>query len=154
MVWITRAHVKVDRVACPCPFKRFVDSESIFHFAPAEIALEEAERFGAIYYDMENVERVHHGSECSFDAVINKFTLATGPALVLLGKIIRGADTDNALWHHLEAAGLQAIAEGFRHPGLQNDHAIIAAERIVYDSLSAYSQGMIRRGKQNGAFQN
>ena len=40
----------------------------------------------------------------------------------LLAKIVNGADTDNSLWNQPEAAGLNAIAEGFRHIGLKDDH--------------------------------
>ncbi len=34
MKWITREHVKVDRVACPWVIKKFVDSEAEFIFVP------------------------------------------------------------------------------------------------------------------------
>jgi hypothetical protein len=71
---------------------------------------------------------------------------------VLLGKIVNGADTDNALYHQPEGAGLNAIAEGFRHLGLTDDHAINAAEWIVYDALYAYCREMIKQGRPDGAF--
>jgi len=63
-----------------------------------------------------------------------------------------GADTDNTLWHQPESAGLNAIAEGFRHLGFKDDHELIAAEWIVYDALYGYCQEMIWRGKSDGAF--
>jgi hypothetical protein len=44
------------------------------------------------------------------------------------------------LWQQPEGAGLEAIAEGFRHLGYADDHAINAAEWIVYDALYAYCQ--------------
>ena len=71
---------------------------------------------------------------------------------MLLGKIVNGADTENTLWNQPEGAGLQAIAEGFRHLGYKDDHEINAAEGIVYDALYAYCQEMIRQGKPNGIF--
>ena len=67
---------------------------------------------------------------------------------MLLGKIVIGADTENALWHQPEGPGLQAIAEGFRHLGCPDDHATNAAESIVYDALYAYCQAMVRQGNQ------
>jgi len=36
MKWITRARVKVDRVACPWLIKTFVDEDAEFTFVPAE----------------------------------------------------------------------------------------------------------------------
>jgi hypothetical protein len=36
MKWITREHVKVDRVACPWLIKKFVDQDAEFIFVPAD----------------------------------------------------------------------------------------------------------------------
>jgi hypothetical protein len=36
MRWITREHVKVDRVACRWVIKKFIDSEAEFYFVPAQ----------------------------------------------------------------------------------------------------------------------
>ena len=153
MKWITREKVKVDRVACPWLIRKFVDKDAVFHFVPADKVLEEAEHLGATPFDVKGVELGHHGKECSFDAVLRKYDLAGDSALVLLAKIVNGADTDNTLWHQPEGAGLEAIAEGFRHLGFKDDHEINAAEWIVYDALYAYCQEMVRQGKLDGMFQ-
>ena len=152
MKWITRSHVKVDRVACPWLIKKFVDKDAEFYFVPVEQVTEEAERLGAIPFDAQGVELGHHCKECSFEAIVKKYNLTRDPALVLLSKIVNGADTDNTLWSQPEGAGLKAIAEGFRYLGYKDDHQINAAEWIVYDALYAYCLEMIRQGKPNGAF--
>ena len=152
MKWITREHVKVDRVACPWLIRKFVDKDAEFIFAPADKVMDEAKRLDAIPYDVKNVELGHHGPECSFDAIVKKYELGSDPALVLLAKIVNGADTDNTLYHQAEGAGLEAIAEGFRHLGFKDDHALNAAEWIVYDALYGYCQEMVREGKLEGAF--
>jgi hypothetical protein len=138
MKWITRENVKVDRVACPWLIKKFVDPGAEFLFVPSAEVEEIAARERAIPYDVSGVELGHHGQHCSFDAIVKKYGLADDPALVLLAKIVNGADTDNTLWHQSEAAGLKAIAEGFRHLGYKDDHELNAAEWIVYDALYAY----------------
>jgi uncharacterized protein YjiS (DUF1127 family) len=152
MKWITRERVKVDRVACPWLIKKFVDQEAEFIFVPPDKVMEEANRLGATPYDVKDVELGHHGKECSFEAILKKYGLTNNPALTLLGKIVNGADTDNTLHKQPEGPGLEAIAEGFRHLGYKDDHALNAAEWIVYDALYAYCQEMIRRGKPNGDF--
>jgi hypothetical protein len=152
MKWITRERVKVDRVACPWLIKRFVDQEAQFLFVPADQVASEAARQGAIPYDVKGVELGHHGQECSFEAILKKYDLTDDPALVLLGKIVNGADTDNTLWNQPEGPGLKAIAEGFRHLGFKDDHAINAAEWIVYDALYAYCQEAVRRDQPDGMF--
>jgi len=152
MKWITRARVKVDRVACPWLIRQFVDAEAEFIFVPPEQVLPAADRLGAIPFDVPGVELGHHGKECSFEAILKKHGLTTDPALVLLGKIVNGADTDNTLYQQPEGAGLQAVAEGFRHLGYPDDIEINSAEWIVYDALYAYAREMVRQGRMDGAF--
>lgn len=152
MKWITRERVKVDRVACPWLLKKFVDPDAEFLFVPADQVMEVALTENAIPYDVKGVELGHHGKECSFDAIVKKYKLDGDPAMVLLAKIVNGADTDNSLWSQPEAPGLNAVAEGFRHLGFTSDHEINGAEWIVYDALYAYCREMIRSGRPNGAF--
>lgn len=153
MKWITRQRVKVDRVACPWLIGKFIDPQAEFIFVPADKVMDEARRLGATPFDVPDVELGHHGKECSFDAIVKKYNLvAREPALALLAKIVNGADTDNSLWHQAESAGLNAIAEGFRHLGFKDDHEQIAAESIVYDALFAYCRKMVQEGRVDGAF--
>ena len=152
MKWITREKVKVDRVACPWLIKKFVDNDAEFVFVPGEKVMAEAERLDAIPYDVKDVELGHHGKECSFEAILKKYKLTGDPALVLLGRIVNGADTDNTLYNQPEGPGLEAVAEGFRHLGFKDDHEQNAAEWIVYDALYAYCGEMVKRGKPHGAF--
>jgi len=118
---------------------------------PSQEVMSQAKALGAIPFDVPDVELGHHGKECSFEAILKKYKLNGDVALVLLGKIVNGADTDNTLWQQPEGAGLKAIAEGFRHLHFRDDHEINAAEWIVYDALYAYCQEMVKRGKPNGA---
>jgi len=147
MKWITREKVKVDRVACPWLIKRQVDPDAEFYFVPAGQVMPESNRLHAIPFDVPGVELGHHGKECSFEAILKKYNLNDDPALHLLGKIVNGADTDNTLWQQSEAAGLRAVAEGFRHLGFSNDHEINAAEWVVYDALYAYCQELVKNGQ-------
>jgi hypothetical protein len=138
MKWVTRERVKVDRVACPWLIRKFVDPQAEFLFVPADQVHAVADREQAIPYDVPNVEFGHHGRECSFEAIVKKHGLDRDPAMTLLAEIVNGADTDNSLWNRRENAGLKAIAEGFRHLGYRDDHALNEAEWIVYDALYAY----------------
>lgn len=147
MKWVTRAKAKVDRIACPWLIRRFIDAEAEFLFVPADKVMEVAGKEGAIPFDVPGVEFGHHGKECSFDALVKKHKLDRDPALVLLARIVNGADTDNTLWNQPESAGLKAVAEGFRHLGYKDDHAMLAAEAIIYEALYAYCQETVRRGQ-------
>jgi len=108
----------------------------------------EAKRLDAIPYDVKDVELGYHGKECSFDAILKKYELTDDAALMLLGRIVNGADTDNTLYHQAEGPGLKAVAEGFRHLGYKDDHALNAAEWIVYYALYAYAHEMVKPAVQ------
>jgi hypothetical protein len=145
MKWITRERVKVDRVACPWLIKRFVDPKAEFLFVPADQVSSVAQREGATPFDIPDVELGHHGPECSFDAIVKKYTIQD-PAVHELAKIVRGADTaDKDLTPY--SRGLEAIAEGFRHLGLKDDHEILAKEWVVYDALYAFCRHRAQSGQ-------
>lgn len=69
MKWITREHVKVDRVACPWLIRKFIDPKAEFLFVPPENVLDEAKGIGAIPYDIPDVELGHYDGKCSFEAI-------------------------------------------------------------------------------------
>jgi len=142
MQWVTRANVKVDRVACPWLIATFVDPEAEFLFVAPEEIPNVVQARGAIPYDATGVELGHHGPECSFDAILKKYNL-TDPALQQLARIVRGADTaDKDLTP--ESRGLEAVAEGFRRMALAggyDDHETNRREWIVYDALYLFCSG-------------
>jgi hypothetical protein len=135
MKWVTRARPKVDRIACPWLIRRFVDPDAEFIFVPPDEVERIAASEGAIPFDVPGAELGHHGDECSFDDIIKKYDLHA-PGLDRLARIVRGADTD-AKQLTPEAAGLEAIAEGFRLV-YADDHEQLEAELPVYDALFAW----------------
>ncbi|MCX6023225.1 MAG: chromate resistance protein [Chloroflexi bacterium] len=143
MKWVTRSRPMVDRIACPWIITRFVDPGAEFLYVPAGEVMAVAEREGAVPFDVPNVELGHRGSECSFDAIIQKYNL-TDPALHRLALIVRGADTD-ARDLTPESRGLVAIAEGFRLV-YQDDHEQLVNEMPVYDALYAFCRQSIAVG--------
>ena len=84
-----------------------------FVFVPTEKVMDEAKRLEAIPYDVKNVELGHHGKECSFEAILKKYKLTDNHALVLLGKIVNGADTDNTLYQQVEDRDWKLSRKGF-----------------------------------------
>src|SRR5260370_33000882 len=127
MKWVTRERGKVDRVACPWLIRKFIDPQAEFLFVPADQVPAVAGREGAVPFDVPGVEFGHHGKECSFDALVKKHGLDRDPALVLLARIVTGADPDNTLGNQPGSAGLNALAAGFRHLGLKDDHEALSA---------------------------
>jgi hypothetical protein len=137
MKWVTKEKVKVDRVACPWLIKKFVDADAQFLFVPKDRVMDVAASEEATPFDMPGVELGHREGRCSFETIVEKYNIQD-PAIHVLAKIVHGADVSKDLYGRPEAAGLKAIAEGFGRLGFADDHAINAAEWIVYDALYEY----------------
>lgn len=137
MKWVTRRNAKVDRIACPWLIRRFLDPEAEFLFVPPEEVLRVAEREGAIPFDVPGVELGHGEGRCSFESILVKYGLQD-PALVLLGRIVHGADIPEDLGIEPEAAGLRAVAHGFALLLGEDDHEKLRLQMPVYDALYAW----------------
>ena len=143
MLWITRSHVHVDRIACPWLITRFVDNEAEFLFVPASQVEKVAKENDAIPFDIPGVELGHVEGRCSFESIILKYGLKE-PGLLRLAKIVHAADVDEELAADPIAAGLEAIATGFslRFP---EDEENLAHQFDVYDALYAWCRLEVAR---------
>jgi hypothetical protein len=139
MKWITRKNANVDRVACPWLIRRFVDQDPEFLYVPADEVMAAAEREGAIPYDVKDVELGHVDGRCSFESIMVKYGLED-PGLLLLARIVHGADVAADIDIVPEAAGLKAIANGFAYVHGDDDHEKIRLETPMYDALYAWCQ--------------
>jgi len=141
MKWITRANVKVDRVACPWLIKRFVDHDAEFLFVPEDKLLETARREKATPFDASRLPEVklnHRGNRCTFEAILEDYNL-TDRALQKLGLIVRSADVKGQEHVAPEGLGLRALAQGFAQTGI-SDKERLARQFSVYDALYEYAR--------------
>jgi hypothetical protein len=132
MKWITRERVKVDRVACPWLIAKFIDPDAEFIFLSGKPDWNSLT--GGIVYDVPGCQLGHHGEDVSFNSILKEYKL-NDPALLLLGEIVRAADSHPSS-PHPAGEGLRWIAHGFSELGL-SDPDILAAEFVVYDALYA-----------------
>jgi hypothetical protein len=84
-----------------------------------------------------NSLEIQHGEDVSFNSILKKFSL-TDPALVLVGEIVRAADSHLSK-PHPAGEELRWVAFGL------SDHEIIEREFVVYDALFA---GCKRRARE------
>jgi len=143
MKWITREHVKVDRVACPWLIRTYIDPDAEFLFVPAADVAAVAERESATPFDVGGAVLGHRDGKCSFETIIEEYgLLARDPALARMAEIVHGADVSGDVDRVPESRGLKAIAEGFDLV-YADDHAILDAEFPVYDALHAWCIGQL-----------
>ena len=143
MLWITRSHVHVDRVACPWLITRFVDSDAEFLFVPASQIDQTVAETGGIPFDAPGVELGHADNRCSFESIILKYGLKE-PGLLRMAKIVHAADVARDLDTDPIARGLEAIASGYslRYP---DDLENLGAQFEVYDALYAWCRLQVNK---------
>lgn len=134
MKFVTRKNAAVDRIACPWLIRRFVDPDAEFLYVdPGDVARVAREQ-AAIPYDVEGAELGHVDGRCSFESILVKYGL-DDPALARMARIVHGADVEADLRKSPEAAGLKAIAMGFRRLYGDRDHEKLEAQMRMYDAL-------------------
>ncbi len=145
MLWVTRSHVHVDRVACPWLITRFVDSEADFLFVPASQIEKVVKETGAIPFDAAGVELGHAEGRCSFESIILKYGLKE-PGLLRLAKIVHAADVSEDIDKDPIGRGLEALASGFslRFP---EDNDNLAHQLDMYDALYAWCRMDVAKNK-------
>ena len=136
MKWVTRAHVHVDRVACPWLITRFIDSDAEFLFVPRNKIDRIVQETGAIPFDAPGVELSHHEGRCSFESILLKYGLVDA-GLLRMAKIVHAADIAEDIDSDPIARGLEAIASGYslRFP---DDVENLEHQFEVYDALYAW----------------
>ena len=144
MKWVTRAHVHVDRVACPWLITRFIDNEAEFLFVPKGQIDRVAKEADAIPFDAPGVELGHKDGRCSFESILLKYELSD-PGLQRMAKIVHAADVAADIDKDPIARGLEAIATGFslRFP---DDEENLAVQFEVYDALYAWCRLQVAAG--------
>lgn len=145
MLWVTRSHVHVDRVACPWLIQRFIDNEAEFLFVPKSQVDKAAVETGAIPFDAPGVELGHHEGRCSFESIMLKYELKD-PGLERLAKIVHAADVFEDIDSDPIGRGLEAIATGFslRFP---DDEENLEYQFDMYDALYAWCRLQAAKGK-------
>jgi hypothetical protein len=141
MKWVTRQGAKTDRVACPWLIKRLIDRDAEFLFVPRDQVLAVARQAGGKSFDAPGADYTHRGNKCSFEVLIEEYRL-DDPALLALAKIVHGADIEADRNIVPEAAGLQAIAEGF-YLSCPDDQEKLEREFPMYDALYAWCQSRL-----------
>ena len=141
MKWVTREHPRTDRIACPWLIRKFIDQDAEIVYVPRDDVLAYAEREGATSFDAPGATYTHRDGECSFETLVGEFHISD-PAVLVMAKVVHGADIAEDRDATPESAGLLAIADGFALLDL-DDQRQLALELPVYDALYAWAQSQV-----------
>jgi len=141
MKWVTREHPKTDRIACPWLIRAFLDADAEIVYVPPDDVLAYAAREGAISFDAPGATYSHRDGMCSFETLVEEFKIGD-PAVLLMAKVVHGADVPEDRDAMPESRGLLAIADGFARLSV-DDQRQLELELPVYDALYAWAQGQV-----------
>jgi hypothetical protein len=139
MRFVTRKNAAVDRIACPWLIRRHVDKDAEFLYVDAREVERVASEKDAIPFDVEGAKLGHVDGRCSFESILLEYGL-DDPALHRLAAIVHGADVEDDIALTPEAAGLKAMAMGFRRLYGERDHEKLEAQMPMYDALYAWCE--------------
>jgi hypothetical protein len=134
--WVTRAGIKVDRMASAWLVRRFIDPAARFKFVAAKGY---APQKGELRFDMFDAEYTHEGDLCTFEVLVQRFGLAD-PALRAVAEIVHDIDLKDGKFRREEAAGIAQLVAGIvaAHPG---DEARLERGLALFDDLHAACGG-------------
>ncbi|HET9595234.1 MAG TPA: chromate resistance protein ChrB domain-containing protein [Anaeromyxobacteraceae bacterium] len=134
--WVTRAGIKVDRMASAWLVRRFIDPQARFKFVPAKgyVPLK-----GEVRFDMFEAEFTHDGDLCTFEVLVKRFALAD-PALRPIAEIVHDVDVKDAKYGREEAPGVGQVVAGIA-AAHADDEARLERGSALFEDLYALHSG-------------
>jgi len=137
--WVTRAGIKVDRMASAWLIRKFIDPQARFKFVPAKGY--EPQK-GELRFDMFEAEFTHEGDLCTFEVLVLRFGLDE-PALRTIAEIVHDVDVKDAKYGREEAPGVGQVVAGIA-AGHPDDETRLERGTALFDDLYALHSGASR----------
>ena len=137
--WVTRAGIKVDRMASAWLIRKFIDPQARFKFVPAKGYEPQG---GEVRFDMFEAEFTHEGDLCTFEVLLERFGLAE-PALGSIAEIVHDVDVKDAKYGREEAPGVGQVVAGIA-AAHADDEARLERGAALFDDLYALHSGAAR----------
>ena len=131
--WVTRAGVFVDRIASGWLIKRFIDSKAHLKFVSKS---KYTPKKGELRFDMFNGEYSHVGNKCTFENMVETFSLVDS-ALGPMGEIIHDIDFKEDKYVRPETTGIASLFSGIAM-SYKKDEDRMARGAEIMDQLYAY----------------
>jgi hypothetical protein len=129
--WLTRRRPGIDRVGSAWLIRRFIDQKATFVFSDRPSAFP-----NAIPFDMYGVEFSHHGEDCTFETLINRFGI-DDPGIREMAEMIHDADLEDGKFQRIECVGLDKILQGWAKAGL-SDQQLVRQGGECFEALYQY----------------
>jgi hypothetical protein len=105
-VWVTRPRPGIDRMASAWLIRRFIAPDAKFAFGSVT-------NRDQIPFDMPDVEFGHHGSECTYETLVQRFGVSDAAAL-RIGQLVHDLDLKESRYGVADAPTIGRLVEGLR----------------------------------------
>jgi len=129
-VWVTRQGLFIDRIGCIWLIRQFIDSSAQFKYIPEETY---APLKNEIRFDMFAAEFTHQGDKCSFEVLVEAFSLDAG-SLAVLAQIVHDIDLKDDKFSRPETAGIRAVFSGITRK-TDDDQIRLLRGLAIFDEL-------------------
>ena len=130
--WVTRAGIKVDRLASAWLIRRHIDPQATFKYVAGAGS---GARDGELRFDMYEGEFTHEGDRCTFETLVRVFGLSE-PGLAEMAEIVHDLDFKDEKFGRPESAGVATLVKGIVSAHA-SDEARLEAAMPVLDALFA-----------------
>jgi hypothetical protein len=131
--WVTRAGVRIDRIASAWLVRRYVDLAAQFVLVDPTTYVPRA---GDVRFDMFEGEFTHDGDRCTFEVLLDRAEL-DDPALRVLAEIVHDVDCKDGKFGRPEAAGVASLVEGLCARVSDDAERLTQGARVFDDLLAA-----------------
>jgi len=107
-IWVTRAGLKVDRLASAWLIEREIDKGARFQFVDIDRYRHEPSH---LRFDIFGGEFTHAGDLCTFEMLLKKFKISD-PKLKTLSQIIHDLDIEDNQYQHPSTEGVRQLLQG------------------------------------------
>lgn len=136
--WVTRAGIKIDRMASAWLIRRFIDPGARFRFTRDPKFLPQV---GELRFDMYEGEFGHEGAACTFETLIGRFGLSAA-GLKSIAEIVHDIDLKENRYGRPETAGIAALIDGIVVRRADDEERLADAARL-FDSLFAQFESSV-----------
>lgn len=106
--WVTRAGIKVDRMASAWLIRRWIDPDATFRFVTGDHPVTDPRE---IRFDMFEAGFTHIADRCTFEVLIRHFGL-TDPALTVIAEVVHDIDVKDGKFARPETDGVAVLIDG------------------------------------------
>ena len=134
--WVTRAGIKVDRMASAWLIRKFIDPDARFKFVPAKGYRPEK---GEIRFDMFEAEFTHEGDLCTFEVLAQRFAIEDRTVRAI-SEIVHDIDLKDAKYGREEAAGVGQLVAGIAAAHDTDEDRLVRGTALFDDLYAAYGR--------------